>query len=308
MVFSVIIPTYNRVEALARTLRSLGSQRFDASLYEVIVVDDGSTDLTAATVRGFQESFPAKLHYHYQPNQKQGAARNLGVQSAEGDFLIFLGDDITPAAGFLENHNRARQRHRLPTDVILGYTTWPDEYEVTRFLDYIGEQGWQFGFSLIEDPENVPFNFFYTSNVSISRRFFLDSGGFDEDFQDYGWEDIELSLRLNSQGMRLRFWPGARAFHHHPMGIATFIRRQHQVGASAWKFHLKHRELAAFLGTNRIPAYRTIDHLKMTLLSTLCRLTERRQWPDLSRFYPDLMSYYYNRGLIAGRDRERLSK
>ena len=55
---------------------------------------------------------------------------------------------------------------------MIGYTTWPEEWKKTRFLEFIGEQGWQFGFSLIEDFENVPFNFFYTSNLSMPRKLF----------------------------------------------------------------------------------------------------------------------------------------
>lgn len=308
VLFSVVIPTFNRIAELTRTLNALARQDLAPEEFEVIIVDDGSTDQTASTVRRLQSDYPTKLHYYYQPNRKQGAARNLGAHSAEGEFLIFLGDDITPATDFLTRHSQARHQFSADTDVIIGYTTWPEGFKVTRFLEYIGEQGWQFGFSLIQDPADVPFNFFYTSNISISRRFFFDSGGFDEGFREYGWEDIELSLRMKALGMRLRFWPEARAFHYHPTRLNDFIKRQHQVGVSAWKFYLKHPQLANFLGTKQIPDYRITDHLKMFLLTQACRLTEGYIWPDLSRFYPDLMSYYYIQGLIEGRESPTLSE
>jgi glycosyltransferase involved in cell wall biosynthesis len=211
--FSVVIPTFNRASILAETLRALASQsvcvpdlprKLD---YEVIVVDDGSTDSTRSVVEDQRRSFPVDLAYHFQQNRKQGAARNRGANSARGSFLLFLGDDIIPQTDFIARHWEARQtRGETREDskvVVIGYTTWGEGLKVTPFMRYIGEHGWQFGFSLIKDPESVPFNFFYTSNLSIGRRLFLDSGGFDEEFQEYGWEDIELSLRLSNNGTRL---------------------------------------------------------------------------------------------------------
>lgn len=304
MIISLIIPTYNRIEVLEKTLEALSQQRLDAGDFEVLVVDDGSTDETASRVRSMQRNFPVPLHYFYQPNRKQGAARNLGARNARGDLLIFLGDDTVPQPGFLIHHLRAHSRDMKTDDtdqglrrIVIGYTTWPDEFKVTPFLHYIGEQGWQFGFSLIDDPENVPFNYFYTSNLSMRRQFFLESGGFDESFQEYGWEDIELSLRLQKLGMTLLFNSEAKAHHYHYTTLASFVERQRKVGYSAWIFYQKHPEMAEFLSVERADSYRWSDHLKMTALTWLCRLTEHNSFLDLSRFYPDLMSYHYLCGL-----------
>ncbi len=302
MHFSVVIPTFNRAEILALTLRSLSRQE-EAPPFEVIVVDDGSKDETPALVAGLQDGFPVPLHYLFQPNRKQGAARNLGTRSAGGEQILFLGDDIVPTPGFLKEHAECHSRHGAgPRVVVIGYTTWPDSIRRTRFLDYIGEQGWQFGFSLISDPDDIPFNFFYTSNISMSRRFFLESGGFDEDFQEYGWEDMELSLRLGDRDMRLVYAPEAKAFHHHPTDLRSFAQRQEKVGRSAWNFFMKHPEMAEFLNIDRIPEYRIADRFRMSALTCLCRLFESSGWPNLSRFYPDLMTYYYLRGLGRGRE------
>ena len=302
MKISVVIPTFNRRVALARTLEALRDQTIPPEAFEVLVVDDGSTDATAREVTEHQNRFPAPLHYLYQPNRKQGAARNLGVHSARGERIVFLGDDISPGRDFLSEHLSAFERWSFdPHVAVIGYTTWPPSLPKTRFLQYIGEQGWQFGFSLIEEPDDVPFNFLYTSNLSLSREFFLDAGGFDEGFQEYGWEDIELSLRLKKHGMRLVYVPEARAHHFHPVSIQDFSERQKQVGRSAWKLYARHPEMARFLSIDRIPSYRRLDHLRMRALTWLCRLTETRERPDLSRYYPDLMSYYYLLGLIEAR-------
>ena len=166
------------------------------------------------------------------------------------------------------------------------------------------EKGWQFGFSLIKDPARLDFNFFYTSNLSIGRSFFLESGGFDEGFQEYGWEDIELSLRLEREGMRLVYHPAAVAFHDHPTSLASFIDRQRRVGYSAWRFYKTHPEMAGFLNALRARPYTWPRRARMLALTALCRMTEKRNWPDLSRFYPDLMSYYYNLGILQARHEE----
>lgn len=302
MQFSVVIPTFNRATVLKQTIEALARQDFDPDEFEVLVVDDGSQDDTPELLHGLNDALPIRLQAFRQDNRKQGAARNLGARNAGGKHLLFLGDDIVPASDFLKSHRKTHLRYRdvhLPEKLVsVGYTRWPDSFQVTRFLRFIGEEGWQFGYGLIDDPEDLPFNFLYTSNVSLSRSFFLECGGFDEDFQEYGWEDIELGIRVKRAGGRIVLARDALAYHHHAMGLASFIERQKKVGYSAWKFYQKHPELSDFLNTRRIPYYTWLDHLKWKALTWACRMTEYRNRPDLSHFYPDLMSYYYNLGLL----------
>ncbi len=309
MDLSVIIPTYNRAEILGETLSALESQKTDAG-FEVIIVDDGSTDNTADIAFSCRSRSRVPVSYYYQPNRKQGAARNLGARFAEGEFLLFLGDDIVPGPDLVQKHLE-KQRESRPgrgdtePRVVIGYTAWPEEWKKTRFLEFIGEQGWQFGFSLIKDHDDVPFNFFYTSNLSMPAGLFRDSGGFDEDFTVYGWEDIELSLRLREMGTRMVFQPEAGAFHHHPTNLASFAERQHQVGLSACCLLEKHPETADFLGVNRMPRRSIRRKLQMAVIFQACRLTEKMNRPDLSRFYPDLLSYWYLKGVVTGFEGKR---
>ena len=100
MRISVVIPTYNRSRILVRTLEALRRQTVleeseadsgGGAPYEVIVVDDGSTDDTGERVRGISAGYPVRLVYLHQENRKQGAARNLGVRRARGEWLVFWG-------------------------------------------------------------------------------------------------------------------------------------------------------------------------------------------------------------------------
>ena len=79
----------------------------------------------------------------------------------------------------------------------------------TPFLRHINENGAQFGFALIEDPDDVPFNFFYTSNLCLARRLLVEEP-FDETFPYPAWEDIETAYRLRAKGMRLTYEPRRR--------------------------------------------------------------------------------------------------
>jgi glycosyltransferase involved in cell wall biosynthesis len=103
---SIIIPTYNRKDNLVRILESLKDQTASPGDFEVIVVDDGSTDDSSA-VAGL--AFPFSLRYLRQANLGSAAARNAGAELASGDLLIFLDDDMIVEKGFISGLLRISQ-------------------------------------------------------------------------------------------------------------------------------------------------------------------------------------------------------
>jgi len=253
---TVIIPTFQRAPVLARTLAALcENQQGELPAWEVIVVDDGSGDDTPALLAELGRRYE-QLQALRQPNRKQGAARNHGLRHARGELLVFLGDDIIPEPDFLAAHWAAfRDSGEADNHAAIGHTDWHPEIPLTPFLRWANEDGLQFGFRIIADPETVPFNFFYTSNLAIHRALYERHGGFDESFSEYGWEDIELGYRYQTRGgMRLRYRPAARALHHHRLTLRGFCRRQYRVGYSAELFHRLHPELADFLHRRPVPA------------------------------------------------------
>ncbi|HEV8436397.1 MAG TPA: glycosyltransferase, partial [Thermoanaerobaculia bacterium] len=244
--FSVVIPTYNRQEMLMRVLKALEDQR-DAPPFEVVVINDGSTDPThnIPTMH-----WDLRLQFRTQPNSGPSAARNNGVALATGRFVVFIGDDTVPERDFLAEHART---HRDASDdalvACLGYTGWPRKERVTAFMDYINDYGLQFGYKLIRDGETVPFNFFYTSNISIDRQLLADHP-FDTTFPAAAWEDIELAYRLNDLGLKIRYNAKAVTRHYHRMTVDSFAKRQYTVGMSGAIFYRKHPELGHFLGVH----------------------------------------------------------
>lgn len=249
---SIVIPTFNRRPILEEVLRALDAQE-NAPPFEVLVVDDGSSDGTSEWLgewlgeRSSRRSGPIPVHLLRQQNRGPAAARNRGVEAAVGAVIAFLGDDTIPGSGWLAAHlaaHRARPGMRL---AVIGHTAWHPRMRQTAFLRHINEYGLQFGYALIQDPENVPFNFFYTSNLSLARQLLVEEP-FDESFPFPAWEDIETSFRLFRRGMRLVYEPHALAFHDHPTDFDRFCGRQEEAGFSAAIFFRKHPELRSFLG------------------------------------------------------------
>jgi glycosyltransferase involved in cell wall biosynthesis len=243
--FSVVIPTHNRLEVLVEVLQSLEFQH-EAPAFEVVVVDDGSTDGTADWLRS--RGFRMPLRVLVQENHGPAAARNTGVAAASGRWVAFLGDDTVPSAGWLAAHRAAHaKRGDDPHLAVIGYTGWHKRMRLTPFLRYINEYGLQFGYALIQDKEDVPFNFLYTSNLSLPRDLLL-AEPFDLRFPYAAWEDIELAYRLKKRGLRLVYEPSATVAHDHPTDFARFAARQEKAGYCAVVFHRLHPELGGFLG------------------------------------------------------------
>jgi GT2 family glycosyltransferase len=229
---------------LRRALRGLLDQTAPPELYEIVVVDDGSTDGTEAVVEAVGAP-RERLRYFRQDSRGPAAARNYGVREAEADIILFTGDDCLPDRRLIEEHLRA---HRESGDVgTLGHVTWHPEVNITPFMAFL-EQGPQFGYGQIEDPENVPIWYFYTANCSTGRRWLDEVGGFDEDFRHAAFEDTELAYRMQQRGLRIVYRPTARTYHHHATTFEQHLARQRVCGRAAALFSRKHPELKVELG------------------------------------------------------------
>jgi glycosyltransferase involved in cell wall biosynthesis len=296
--FSIVIPTYKRLPMLLRVLDALDAQ-IDAPEFETIVIDDGSGDETSSVISERRAKHYA-LTFRSQPNAGPGRARNHGVSLATGRYVLFIGDDTVPEPRFLAEH--ARVHHDANDDRLtacLGYTGWPPGERVTAFMDYINDYGLQFGYKLIRDGETVPFNFFYTSNISIDRLV-LGHEPFDTTFPAAAWEDIELAFRLDSFGLKIRYNAKAVTRHYHSMTVDSFARRQYTVGRSGAIFYRKHPELAGFLGVHELETRTLADERRLAHLRRRARLGERFRVLATNRVFETLMREHYLRGLRDG--------
>lgn len=226
-VLSVLIPTYNRRAILVEALRRLEGQTAPPE-FEVVVVDDGSSDDTVDALAEFIEGSDLNVQLVRQRNGGHAVARNTALAHAHHDVCLFLGDDMWAHPDLLARHARFHAEHPERVAALLGSARWAPELDTSPFVEWL-HRGIQFDFDSIETPDDVPPQFFYTANISLKTRFVRDVGGFDEAFAKATHEDIELGFRLEAAGMRLYYDAEARVDHYHPTSIATTLERMTKV-------------------------------------------------------------------------------
>ncbi len=279
---SVVIPAYNRRAILRKTLLALESQTIPPEQFEVIVVDDGSSDDTMAMLKQFKASFTLKALS--QPHQGANAARNLAIREASGEIVLITGDDMIPEPAFLEAHLKFHRQHSSELDAMLGFIDWSPEIRITPFMHFIvsPEGGQQFAFHVVREGK-ADFRLFYTSNISLKRSLLLEQTTlFDQDFTYPAYDDTELGYRLARQGMQIHYNPMAVTRHHHEITVEGFVHRQRKAGHMAVILARKHPELDGMvLGLQDILHNRgryTEEHVR-GLLEAISEL----QKPDLGR-------------------------
>lgn len=236
MFFSIVIPTYNRRPILEKCLLALSQQALrDTKVagYEIVVVDDGSTDGTLDWLAAHTAIFPKVVAYA-QDHQGPAAARNLGVAKAKGDTIIFIDSDLVVTSQFLQAHADA---------LLAGQTQLGSD----RLFTY----GAVINTCNFENPTAEPYKitdfsaaYFATGNVAIAKKWLEQAGLFDTVFQLYGWEDLELGVRLKQLGLKLVKCPAAVGYHWHPPfsleQIPKLIDQEIQRGRMGVLFYQKH--------------------------------------------------------------------
>ena len=240
-VSSVIIPTYNRREDLREVLDALAAQDYPRDRFEVVVIDDGSTDGTAEMVR--VADVPYRIHLVEQANQGVAIARNHGVRVAKGNLLVFLDDDIRPEPQFLHVHGRAHcdDRDRF----VLGYC--PPAGPAEGLLAIALRNWWEDHYRLKDQPGH-PWTFIDCSegNVSLRRGFFLSLGGYDENFPR-NRADWEFGVRLLRTGANFVFRRDAKAWHHYNPRLDTTLVKTREAGRMDVRLARKHPHIAGLL-------------------------------------------------------------
>ncbi|WP_339136390.1 MAG: glycosyltransferase family 2 protein [Candidatus Electrothrix sp. GW3-4] len=239
---SVLLPTYNRAEALHRTLQGLEQQSADKATYEVIVVDDGSDDRTPEVLEQFTAQTGLLFRYVLlKENGGPARARNIGLSMIRGKAVFITGDDIEPSETLVERHLQFHQQHSEKGAALLGYVSFPEALDANPFMRWLATQGRAYFFNyadLTPGKEAGPL-FFYTCNVSVKTSLLEQTGWFDESFPYASHEDLELGCRLAEQGMRLIYEPAAEGFHWHLLTVQGITRRVYLMGYSARLFWAK---------------------------------------------------------------------
>jgi glycosyltransferase involved in cell wall biosynthesis len=229
MKLSVVIPTFNKVALLKQTLAALARQDPGPDrAWEVVVVNDGSSDGTADFLKAAAEPADSNLVIVDPPgNVGRARARNLGARTARGTWILFLDDDIVAPEGLLSAHLDLLESH--PGCGTIGYAvTDPTLVDAPHFhyLDSRGVAGLASG--------SAPGKFFVTQNAAVPRQAFLDSGAFDEDFSAYGFEDMEVAFRMEDKaGVKFIALTAPVPVHVHHHTLEEYLAKKVECGRNS---------------------------------------------------------------------------
>lgn len=244
MNISVIIPTYNRPVSLKECLDCLKRQTIDRKFYEIIVIDDGSAiDLEPLVIHSLEDS-GVKYAFIKQANSGPAEARNKGILAASGELALFIGDDIMASHDYLAEHYNFHLKNPNDNLAMLGFTTWSKDIKISNFMIWLEASGIQFGYNNLKPNQEIGYNYFYTSNISLKKQFILDNEMFNKAFKYAAFEDSEIGYRLINAGLKLIYNPLAVAQHKHEVNIEGALKRMEIVGRSAKVFANLHPELA----------------------------------------------------------------
>ena len=225
--FTVIIPTYNRIEKLEQCLLALIEQDYPSDLFDVVVVDDGSDTDLESVIATARAHLPLTLLT--QNNSGPAAARNIGASQARGDILAFTDDDCSPASDWLAV---------LATRFLDPCVTMVGGLIINRLQNNIFSATSQLIVNMVyrhynQEPERACF--FASNNLAIRKTNFDEIGGFDVRFRTS--EDRELCNRCLFMQMRLLYEPKAIIYHTHDLNFPEFARQHFNYGRGAYHYH-----------------------------------------------------------------------
>jgi glycosyltransferase involved in cell wall biosynthesis len=249
--FSVIVPTFQRRETVLRTVAVLEKQ--SERDFEVIVVDDGSSDGTAAALRELRVFFP--LTVLEQPNRGAATARNAGAEASSGELLVFIDDDMRADPALLAEHDRS---HREGADMVMG--DLPLDPASPRNLLSWGVGSWaaERRERLTAPGAEIGVGDLLTGQMSISGEAFQALGGLDPTFTRdglFGGEDLDFGHRVITAGYEVVFNPAAISYQYYDVDPAKYLRRARETGRSDRELVAKHPELVGAMAAS--PSFKT---------------------------------------------------
>jgi len=210
----------------------------------VVLVNDGSTDDTAGVIERARDRANCRFVVVDQANAGLAKGRNAGIARASGERIIFIDDDVLPLPNFVEEHLRSHASH--PQAIVRG-----GAINVESF-DHLPPPVWTI--------KNYSGNYFWTTNVSVPLATIRGIGGFNESFSEYGWEDIDVGLRLRARGVKAVFNPKALAYHFKPRprarDVEKMVRQARAQARTAVVLVGLHPHWRAYLATAITPAQR----------------------------------------------------
>ncbi len=221
---SVVTPTYNRLDRLQQVVKGFEAQTYPLENFEVIIVSDGSSDGTNEYLTSLKTSI--NLKFILQQNRGVASARNVGVDQATGEFVLFVDDDVVPAADLIFEHMRL---HEDQDDVVvLGPMLTPPDFDMRAWVQWEQAMLMKQYDDMLAGRWQPTARQFYTGNTSLARSFLLQTGGFDPEIRRA--EDVELAYRLAELGVVFLFNMEAVGYHYAERSFSSWMNIPYEYG------------------------------------------------------------------------------
>ncbi|MBI4003359.1 MAG: glycosyltransferase [Nitrospira defluvii] len=219
---TVVIPAYNATKTIGDGLEAFARQSFQAAEVEIIIVDDGSTDGTPEYIERYVKNWgpeQPRLRVMRQAHQGPAAARNLGAEAAQGEFLLFTDADCVPHLDWIKEMVAPFQSPSIAA--VKGAYKTKQRSLVARFA----QAEFEARYRQLAAAEYVDVVFSYSAG--FRREIFRTIGGFDTSFPVADNEDTDLSYRVATAGYKIKFNPAAIIYHQHPATLKQYLRKKH---------------------------------------------------------------------------------
>lgn len=256
---SVLITTFNRAPLLRLALEGLAHQ-WAAPSFEVIVIDDGSTDDTHDVVNSFSDRI--NIRYAYQSNSGIASARNHALFQASAPIVLMQDDDDIPDHYLISEHFKAHARHSENHSAVLGRTRLSDDIAQDPLMHHVTSVGHQlFSYTFMTDDQALDYRCFWGGRASCKREFLLSHGVFNPLFR-FGCEDIELAFRLARHGFNVFYAEKALTTMVRGVSLDQFLQRLRKQAASGMNFYRLHPcpEVANYVGLQNAMSWEQKDH------------------------------------------------
>ncbi|MGL4874979.1 MAG: glycosyltransferase [Clostridium sp.] len=230
---SVIIPTYNRSYELKLTLKSLVTQDILKENFEVIIVDDGSSDNTCEIIEEFKNILDISYYYQEDKGYRVALARNIGIINSKYEICIFIDNGIILSNSairmHLESHKNAYKKS-VVLGTIYGFDNFDEKFNIKETIECNNiEQAIKIlenndekdgrevifekvGIDISEWP--APWVTLWSGNFSVEKKVLLKIGLFDENFNSWGGEDTDIGIRLTKNNIKYIYKKNIKSIHY----------------------------------------------------------------------------------------------
>jgi len=258
--FSIIIPTYNTTVVLEQCIEALCHQSVDKDCFEVIIINDGGKTTVFQDIQSRERGI--NIRYYYQDHKGPAAARNLGIQEAEGEIILLLDDDSLPTRDWLDSTIKAWNKYP-DSDGIGGYIiSEPTDSIYCRVITDF------FNWYLEQNALNEESPFLITCNAGYKKDSLNKVHKFDEWFKRAAGEDRDLNIKLSRAGGKLRLDRNILVYHDRDLSFLSFVRKNYHYGKAAYNIYSRYPELKRLSKNSYVALY-------VSILKRYCTLREK---------------------------------